>query len=242
MTGADVNGAIIGQIFKSATVEDVLKVMFESCGEIGATMFSYHPEVMFDGIASAQSDVFAVGYPDEWVELYLRQGARLIDPGPDIIMRRGIPMSWHDALSSRKLTKAESDYVISTRKYGITSGYGFPLWGPNGQNAFVAMGFPPNLALPDEATIKSQHMPLLAGHQRICELTKSSTENLSLSVRECEVLTWVGRGKSNTDIASILSISADTVATYMRRIYFKLSCHDRIGAVIKALRLGLIRI
>lgn len=242
MPGAQLDNATFDRIFAASSVAEVLGIMAEASTAIGGTSFSYHTEVMFEGFASMLSDVYSVGFSEEWRAYYIDRGARLIDPGPDITMRHGRPMSWHDALSSRKLTQAELDYVAETRRFGLTSGYGFPLWGPHGHNAFVAVGFPPGTPLPDQHTIKVHQTLLMTGHQKICELTAQGYKDLSLSTREREVLTWIGRGKSNTDIATILSISGDTVATYMRRIYAKLQCHDRIGAVIKALRLGLIHI
>lgn len=241
MTGSQLDGETVDRLLAATSVAELLQIMNEASIAIGGDKFSYHTEVMFEGIASVLSDVYSAGFSDEWRTYYIDQGARLIDPGPDITMRRGKPTTWHDALSSRKLTKAELDYVAETVRMGITGGYGFPLWGPNGHNAYVAVGFPPGQPLPDEATINTHQMLLMNGHQKICELTAANGEP-SLSLRESEVLTWVGRGKSNTDIATILAISGDTVATYMRRIYAKLDCHDRIGAVIKALRLGIIHI
>ncbi|WP_086609090.1 helix-turn-helix transcriptional regulator [Erythrobacter donghaensis] len=241
-SGASFDVDTLNRLFDAESVASVLDAMCHCCFAKGGDKFSYHPEIMFRGVSTAGADVYSVGYPEEWVKLYLKNGRMQVDPGPDIIMRTGKPMTWHDALSSRKLTKAEIEYVKETRDFGLTSGYGFPLWGPNGNNAFVAVGFPLNQPLPDSATVLALHIMLMTGHQRICELTKAPAEILTLSDREREVLTWVGRGKSNTDVATILAISTDTVATYMRRIYTKLSCHDRIGAVIKALRLGLIRI
>lgn len=241
MTGSQQDGETVDRLLAATSVAELLEIMHGASIAIGGDKFSYHTEVMFEGIASVQSDVYSAGFSDEFKEYYVDQGARLIDPGPDITMRRGKPTTWHDALSSRKLTKAELDYVAETVRMGITSGYGFPLWGPNGHNAYVAVGFPPGQPLPDPATISTHQMLLMNGHQRICELTAAKDEP-TLSTREREVLTWAGRGKSNTDIATILAISGDTVATYMRRIYAKLNCHDRIGAVIKAMRLGLIHV
>jgi len=230
-------------IFDASTVGDVLDAMCAASFVLGGDKFSYHPEVMFEGVASARSDVFAVGYPEDWNQLYLKGGAKLVDPTPDAIMRIGKPTTWEDALKERKLTRVERQYLLSIRRNNMGSGYGFPLWGPNSQNAFVAVGFAQGAPFPDQMAIDSHQVFLLAGHNKICTLTNNTLTNLpSLSDREKEVLTWIGRGKSSTDIASILGISSDTVATYVRRIFDKLQCYDRIGAVIKALRMSLIQI
>jgi DNA-binding NarL/FixJ family response regulator len=55
---------------------------------------------------------------------------------------------------------------------------------------------------------------------KIVELSSTALPAPFLSERE--VLIWMAKGKSNTDVAAILSISPETIATYKRRIYGKL--------------------
>jgi DNA-binding NarL/FixJ family response regulator len=51
-----------------------------------------------------------------------------------------------------------------------------------------------------------------------------------LTSREDEVLAWIARGKSNSEIASILGISAATVGKHLERIYPKLGVENRTAA------------
>lgn len=53
----------------------------------------------------------------------------------------------------------------------------------------------------------------------------------SLSVRELEVLRLLAEGLVNKEIVDRLSISAPTVATYIRRIYGKLHVRSRAAAI-----------
>jgi transcriptional regulator EpsA len=53
----------------------------------------------------------------------------------------------------------------------------------------------------------------------------------ALSAREREVMDWVCLGKTNSEIASILSLSTFTVKNHMRRIYRKLDVLNRAQAV-----------
>ncbi|NYI06967.1 response regulator [Allostreptomyces psammosilenae] len=58
--------------------------------------------------------------------------------------------------------------------------------------------------------------------------------------REREVLTLVGRGLSNTEIAEQLSISVATAKTYLTRLLAKLDARDRVQLVILAYETGLV--
>ncbi|GAA2728466.1 response regulator transcription factor [Actinocorallia aurantiaca] len=60
-----------------------------------------------------------------------------------------------------------------------------------------------------------------------------------LSQREREVLSLIGVGATNTEIASRLNIAEGTVKTHIGRVFTKLELRDRAAAVIFALRHGL---
>ncbi|HEY0186198.1 MAG TPA: response regulator transcription factor [Cellulomonas sp.] len=62
-----------------------------------------------------------------------------------------------------------------------------------------------------------------------------------LTEREVEVLTLVGAGRSNDEIAEDLVISPHTAKTHVNRIMTKLHAHDRAQLVIAAYENGLIR-
>jgi transcriptional regulator EpsA len=52
-----------------------------------------------------------------------------------------------------------------------------------------------------------------------------------LSARELEIMEWVRMGKTNSEIAAILTLSTFTVKNHMRRIYRKLDVLNRAQAV-----------
>lgn len=61
-----------------------------------------------------------------------------------------------------------------------------------------------------------------------------------LSAREGEVLSLVGRGESNSEIAQVLSIQESTVKTHVAHIQAKLNARDRVQLVVLAHRAGVV--
>ncbi|MCT2588665.1 response regulator transcription factor [Streptomyces sp. N2-109] len=75
------------------------------------------------------------------------------------------------------------------------------------------------------------------GHTRGATTTRPLT---GVTGREQEVLTLVGRGMSNTEIAAHLSISIATVKAHVARLFTKLDARDRVHLVILAYETGLV--
>jgi ATP/maltotriose-dependent transcriptional regulator MalT len=68
--------------------------------------------------------------------------------------------------------------------------------------------------------------------------TSASAE--PLSTREGEILNWIAQGRSNKEIARLLSITPETVKTHVKHIFNKLDVEKRAQAVSRAQSLGLV--
>lgn len=67
-----------------------------------------------------------------------------------------------------------------------------------------------------------------------------STLRVNLSERECEILRWIGDGKTSEEISSILTISKNTVNFHVKNASRKLCCSNKTATVVKAINLGLL--
>lgn len=63
----------------------------------------------------------------------------------------------------------------------------------------------------------------------------------TLTSRELEVLTLIGRGKTNGEIAAELFVSEGTVKTHINHLFTKLRLRDRAAAVVFAFDHGLVK-
>jgi ATP/maltotriose-dependent transcriptional regulator MalT len=71
------------------------------------------------------------------------------------------------------------------------------------------------------------------GTRRLVERARIRSSAI-LSVRECDILTMVGRGLSNKRIARALTIAPETVKSHVKRIFIKLEVKTRAEAVSRA--------
>jgi DNA-binding NarL/FixJ family response regulator len=98
---------------------------------------------------------------------------------------------------------------------------------------------PPALA----AAIRSVHAGHVLLHPDVARLLAASEAQpagTQLTAREREVLAEVARGRSNREIARILSLSEKTVKTHVSAILSKLGVHDRTQAALRAVHTGLV--
>jgi DNA-binding CsgD family transcriptional regulator len=68
-----------------------------------------------------------------------------------------------------------------------------------------------------------------------------NAEMPQLTARELEALRWTMDGKTAWEVGAILGISERTAVLHVNNAMHKLGCSSKHQAVIKALRLGLIR-
>jgi DNA-binding CsgD family transcriptional regulator len=225
-----------------ADLGEVLSYSGQVCREMGVVRQSYHLTPQFDAPNSMRVTVYAHGFSEEWMERYKQPEFRLSDPIPSRVMRAGRLMTWREAMRAGPNTPANEAYFAAMREEGLIHGFGVPLYGPRGRDAYAAFDFGIPLEEVSDPRLGVVRSVPQAAHQRMCTLIDSHNQQPELSEREREVLQWITRGKSVASIAQILSLSNDTVKTYSKRVYAKLDVSDRVGATVAALKLGLVEV
>ena len=90
-----------------------------------------------------------------------------------------------------------------------------------------------------EPSVTRRLVETYAASRRKTRFDGSAVEGLT--EREREILSLVGRGMSNDDIADELVISPATVRTHVGRVMAKLDAHDRAQLVVAAYESGLVK-
>ena len=220
-----------------------LTELAEKLMESGVKAISYHSTPPFYSQVSKRSSVFHFGYPPEIVATYLDPDIMESDPIPDHVMSVGHVMTWQQAIADRTLSAKHLKFVKQSQSLGFVDGVAVPLFGPHSRNSYFSMNFGRDMALDDEAIVRPLVGMAQSCHRRICAIINRREDiEPPLSERESQVLYWISRGKSNSDMAVILDISKATVDSYIRRLFKKLQVNDRISAVIVGLSNSLIKL
>lgn len=174
-------------------------------------------------------------FPDGWEQRYLAQNYAEIDP----LLRRGVnsidPLIW-----SQNFFASAPQIWADAVKYGLKVGISQPCWaaqGVFGLLSFVRSG--PALT-PGEISMLRRQLQMvtnllhLSMYERVDVPAISCIGDVSLTLREREILRWTSEGKTAEIIGTILNISTRTVNFHISNVLTKLVAVNKVQAVAKA--------
>ena len=181
-------------------------------------------------------------YPEDWMKYYFEKGYDRVDPVITYCQNKMDTFTWAEIPERLKMTRMQVQCLNMGIEAGLYNGVCTPLWGPN---QFAGVG----LASAEKLDSFDGNLDLITAYcnhfyiafQRINRKKNPAEHNIYLTRREAEVLTWAAVGKTDSDIATILNLSEDTVDSYFRTAFRKLDSYNRIMAASKAISYGLIR-
>jgi LuxR family quorum-sensing system transcriptional regulator SinR len=184
-------------------------------------------------------------YDEEWVDHYKKSDYVSIDPVFNVGARSVLPVDWSTLeKKDRKVVKLFNEaHDAGVGRQGLT----VPIRGP--ENGLWAL-----FSVTSEDTDRewrsrlrglTREVLLLAHfiHQKAYELYgEGETFDLNaITRREREALNWTAEGKTVFDIAALMKISPETVKAHLDSARHKLGALNRVHAVTKAIRAGLVR-
>lgn len=181
-------------------------------------------------------------FPKDWEEYYASKKYHLIDPGVAYRQHTCEPFSWDEIERNMHLSDKQKDCINCAREADLHNGVCIPLFGPDG-SAHIG------LASSHKEAINMKQIDLISAYchhyyQSYYKLTSTSKqthfENIALTPKQTDILSLIATGKTDGEVADALLISTNTVDTHMRNIFKKIGINNRVGAVTKAIMLGLI--
>lgn len=217
--------------------EELLDIFEVFLTKIGVDIFSY---AQLTSDAPCKLLEIRDNFPESWRRHYGEMNYAQVDPRLRISNARQGIFLWDDAAELLCLSKRERRLFVEMEAAGIKAGLTISLQLGNGPLGCL------NLASTGDQTWQRDRLSLayaMASQFQLAYTTlnrDASFGTVALSDRQREVLQWAAAGKSRSSIGQIMGISEGTVDDHFRHIFRKLSCNDRVVAVVKAISLGLI--
>ncbi|MBA3625018.1 MAG: autoinducer binding domain-containing protein [Methylibium sp.] len=171
------------------------------------------------------------------------QGGQL-DPVMQHCKRHSVPIIWDQGTY---VSAGQGALWEIQARYGYRAGICLALHMPDGRH--FMLGVDRDQALPNDRTEVTRivaDLQLFAVHaqdtaMRVLVPERLQPERPKLTPRELDSLRWTMEGKTAWEVGAVLGITERTAVLHVSNAMHKLGCNNKHQAVLKALRLGLIR-
>ena len=226
------------RVHRCKTVASLNFLSLRFAKKFGVKAIAYHHLPHFGAADAAVIDLINLGFPKELSNSYAKKKLFNVDHTVQHILGGTTAQWWGETPSPSRTSRDEREWLEFAASK-VSGGIHLPVFGPNGRNGYVSIGFgnvKPDLDRYDLSLLQSCCQ---FAHQQYCHLLLVELpRSTKLSPREKEILTWVAQGKSNGVIADILGISESSVITYLERAFKKLGVESRVAATLRASSIG----
>lgn len=185
------------------------------------------------------SNVLLTSWPDEMLQAYDHTGLIFGSPVIARLRQSTNPFAYDADRTNRRRADGKADIAAALfERHGLSRGAYFPAHNSAGLRGALAFGGMREALNPREMA----ELNAVANHvfAEVLELRAGRRQNVSLSRREIECLSWASAGKTSMEMSEILGLSEYTVNHYLNRATRKLDAVNRVQAVAKAIRAGLL--
>ena len=185
------------------------------------------------------SNVLLTSWPDDMLKTYDHAGLIFGSPVIERLRQSTNPFTYDaDRTNRRRIDGKASIAANLFDRHGMSRGAYFPAHNSAGLRGALAFGGTREALNPQEMAELNAVANLI--FTEVVELRAGRRQNVSLSRREIECLSWASAGKTSVEMSEILGLSEYTVNHYLNRATRKLDAVNRVQAVAKAIRAGLL--
>ncbi|MGV2287162.1 LuxR family transcriptional regulator [Trinickia sp. YCB016] len=188
--------------------------------------------------ASCRSAFVQTNFPAAWQRMY-DVHYYPIDPIALHCTQHMHPLVWD---AETFATERQREFFEEGCQYGLRSGIGFPIHGPQGQAGILCLASEGKAR--NDARIRASLSMLrdyaCESYLKVSRSQAGSPPSTSLTPRELECLRWVTAGKTSWEMSRILSCSEATINFHISNLTKKFGVQTRRQAVIRAISEGLV--
>jgi DNA-binding CsgD family transcriptional regulator len=233
----------ITQSNAAASQEEVFALFQEALKGLGYDSVVYSLLTDHPSIGRKAGHGVMGNYPTDWMDYYMAKGYFAKDPIPKHAFTTSASYTWEHVVETCAISPRQKRLMLEAQEAKLLSGAAVALYGPNFEVAGVGLASSAGGVKPSGDTLS---VIRALSHQFRCAYSQFDLPRAAppvqvyLTPREREILSFSAEGKSIPVIASILSLSGNTVNFHLKNVYAKLDVSTRQTAVVKAIRLGLI--
>lgn len=221
----------------AGTVEDVAKLIGYGTRELGFEHWAYGLRLPLP--FTRPRFMMVSSYEAQWVERYREQSYLSIDPTVIHGSRTPNPQVW-----GAKTFATAPQLWDEARAFGLRFGWAQSCFDGDGRIGMLSIVRSHQRLSQREIRAKDPFWRWLANVAHI-ELSNRLLRSqpggeVSLTARQIEVLRWTADGKTSAQVARILDVSEHTVHFHIKNAIARLGAANKLAAVARATRLGLL--
>ena len=234
-------GAFVEDVSSAGTQAELRTILLDISRELGFAHFALSHHV--DLRSSSEPAIRIHNYPEEWERYYDRHHLGRTDAVHRACQTTAVGFAWSQLPRMIPLTRRDHRILEAAARQGLGEGFTVPAHVPGEVNGSCSFLTARGRFLQAEHLATAQLVGAFA-FEAARRLLKREQQKLSdparFSERERDCLIWIARGKSDSEIATILGISPETVHQYVKHARANYDAVSRSQLVAHALFSGTI--
>ncbi len=161
-------------------------------------------------------------YPEGWADEYEHKKLFLADPVHRACHRWACGFRWKELSNIIPLQTHDAFMIDQAKRFGIEEGFTIPTNVPGAIRGSVTFATMTGQAFPESQLLDAQACgSILFQSARMIAGDLAYSPRGRLTDRQLECVLWAGRGKTNSEIATILDIEPDTVKKHLSAAFVR---------------------
>jgi LuxR family quorum-sensing system transcriptional regulator CciR len=233
--------AFVDDVRSAAAVSELKLILAEICTELGFSHFALAHHI--DLRRASTPAVRIHNYPAELEQYHDDQRLGSRDPVHRACQHTAIGFTWSELPRMIQLTPRDLRVLDAAVCRGIGDGFTVPAHVPGELSGSCSFATARGVGLQADNLAMAQLVGAFAfqaARQFVRVLNPTTLRAFHVSDRERECLIWIARGKTDSEIGTILGISAETVRQYVKHARATFDVVSRSQLVAHALLAGTI--